>query len=159
MSHRAALTSTLVLSLASAGLFAQAPAKPPQILNVSLKVAEATVVITGPGECVTADEASIYETPGKMWHISDAKHQINFTFWRLAKGDEVMLSVTSGRTHQVNTLTVGPASNRKGSGKATFEKKGVGGTFTVELTADTGAKITGTIGCSAFGPAEANGLP
>jgi hypothetical protein len=137
----------------------QSPAKPPQILNVALKVGDATVAMTGPGECVSADDASIYETPGKMWNIRDAKHQINFTFWRLAKGDEVTLFATSGRTHQVNTLTVGPASNRKGSGKATFEKKGAGATFTVDLVADSGAKITGVIGCSAFGAADANGHP
>jgi hypothetical protein len=46
----------------------------------------------------------------------------------------------------------------QGSGTVTMAPKGPGGTFTVDATADTGARITGTITCVAFTqPMEDNG--
>jgi hypothetical protein len=47
---------------------------------------------------------------------------------------------------------------RQGSGTVTMAREGTGATFTVDATADTGTRITGTITCGAFTqPVEDNG--
>ena len=91
----------------------------------------------------TPRRAALYDTPGTQWGArrSDGNQNVNFTMWRLSgKGDSVTLFVTAGgKTHKVNTVPVGPPSNRTGSGTATFEARGAGGVFTLDLRADTGA--------------------
>jgi hypothetical protein len=113
------------------------------------------------GECIFCDDSSIFDAPGSQWGVrhDDNSRDLNFTLWRLKKGgDGVTLFVTTGgKTHRVNTLPVGPPANRRGSGAATFEKRGVGGAFTIDAVADTGAKITGQLTCSAFARPEDNG--
>jgi hypothetical protein len=48
------------------------------------------------------------------------------------------------------------AADRGGSGTAAFQGRGAGGTFALDLTADTGARITGHVSCSAFAKPEEN---
>ena len=148
---------TLLLSL-----FIQSPAKPPITIDVALTINGASYAAKGAGECVFSDKSSLYDVAGSQWgarHHDDAR-SLNFSLWRLSKGgDMVTLSIDlAGKTHTVNTVTVGPAANRKGSGSATFEKRGAGGVFTLNAVAETGAKISGTIACSGFVPPEDNGL-
>jgi hypothetical protein len=136
-----------------------AQSKPPQQMSVSLTVAGNSVASNGPGECVASADASLYEVPGRMWNVRHKTGDVNFNLWRFSKGgDAATLFVTAGgKTHRVNTAQVGPASNRRGSGNATFTPNGTGGAFVLDFIADTGAEITGLITCSAFAKAEDNG--
>jgi hypothetical protein len=97
--------------------------------------------------------------PPQQMSVSLKTGDVNFTLWRFSKGgDAATLFVTAGgKTHRVNTAQVGPASNRRGSGNATFTPNGTGGAFVIDFVADTGAEITGLITCSAFAKAEDNG--
>jgi len=142
---------------------AQTPAKPaPITIDVALQVNGAPYAAKGAGECIFSDKSSLYDVSGSQWGARhrDASRSLNFSLWRLSKGgDMITLAVDlAGKTHTVNTVSVGPASNRKGSGRATFEKRGAGGLFTIDAVADTGAKISGTIACSGFVPPDDNGI-
>jgi hypothetical protein len=154
------LGTVLLTTVASTASSTQTKS-PAIVVQVGLQVAGAAYAASGPGECVHTTDASLFDVPGAMWGIRtrDRDRDVNFTFWRLSKGGE-MLTVwvtTGGKTHRVNTLQVGPSTERRGSGKATFEKRAAGGVFTLDLLADTGAKITGQLTCSAFVAPEANG--
>jgi uncharacterized membrane protein len=155
-----AVAAASVLALLAGGRDAQAQAaKAAQTVTVALTVAGTVVKASGPGECVSSNAASLYDVPGTMWNVRHEGTDVNFTLWRLSKGgDGVTLFVdVAGKTHRVNTAPAGPAANRRGSGTATFTAKGSGGTFTLNLVADTGAAITGQISCPAFGTPEDNG--
>lgn len=154
------MTSVLVLVLV---FLAQTPAKPPAItIDVALNINGAPYAAKGAGECIFSDKSSLYDVAGSQWGARhrDASRNLSFSLWRLSKGgDMITLAIDlAGKSHTVNTVSVGPASNRKGSGRATFEKRGAGGVFTIDAVADTGAKISGTIGCSGFVPPEDNGF-
>ena len=157
---------TRVSSVAIVSLFGVAPVlaagqSKPVTLQVDLKVGGAAYAVTGNGECHATDDASIFNVPAalKSARHSDATRNLTFTFWRLAKGgDMITLDVSvGGKRHRVNTLTVAPAPDRRGSGAATFRARGSGGVFSVDATADTGARVTGQITCSAFAKPEENG--
>jgi hypothetical protein len=55
-----------------------------------------------------------------------------------------------GASHRVSTVKVGQQGSVQGSGTATIARSGAGGTFTLDATADSGRRITGTIACTAF---------
>ena len=133
----------------------------PTTVQIDLRVGSAAYTVSGPGECHATDDASIFNAPAGMKSArhSDATRDLNFTLWRLAKGgDMITLDLTiGGKRHRVNTLTVAPAANRRGSGGATFQARGTGGVFTFDATADSGARITGQISCPAFAKPEENG--
>ena len=152
----------VVATLAAVGVHAAGQqAKPATTLQVNLKIGGASYTASGPGECIHSTEGGLYDTPGTQWGArrSDGNQNVNFSMWRLSgKGDSVTLFVTAGgKTHKVNTVPVGPPSNRAGSGTATFEARGAGGVFTLDLRADTGAAITGQLTCSGFTKPEDNG--
>ena len=154
------MRSLLVLFLV---VIAQAPARrAPITIDVALQINGAPYAAKGSGECIFSDKSSLYDVAGSQWgarHRDDSRN-VNFSLWRLSKGgDMITLAIDlAGKTHTVNTVSVGPASNRKGSGRATFEKRAAGGVFTIDAVADTGAKIAGTIGCSGFVPPDDNGI-
>ncbi len=155
-------TLALTTTAATATARAQTQAKLPAIVvDVTLEVAGVAYTAKGPGECVHSTDASLFSVPGAMWgaRTRDRERHVNFALWRLTKGGDMLtISVTvAGKTHRVNTVQVGPPENRHGSGKATFEKRGTGGVFTLDLVADTGAKVTGQLSCSAFVAPEGNG--
>jgi hypothetical protein len=133
----------------------------PTTVQIDLRVGGAAYTISGPGECHATDDASIYNAPAGMKGVqqSDASRSLSFTMWRLVKGgDMITLDITLGaKRHRVNTLTVAPAAERRGSGSVTFQARGAGGVFTFDATADTGARITGQVSCSAFAKPEENG--
>jgi hypothetical protein len=136
-------------------------ARPAVTVQIDVRVGGASYTGTGAGECHATDEASIFNAPAafKSARHTDSTRNLNLTLWRLVKGgDMVTLDVElGGKRHRVNTLTVAPAADRRGSGSVTFQARGAGGTFTLDVTADTGARITGQVGCSAFAKPEENG--
>src|SRR5262245_26508062 len=96
-------------------LTAQVQSKPQPTLDVALTVNGAPYAAKAIGGCIYSASSSIYDAPATQWGAQqrdDAKH-VNFTLWRLDKGgDFVSLSIeVAGKTHRVNTLTVGPAAN------------------------------------------------
>ena len=150
-----------VIAIISVLVLTAAAQSKPTTVQVDLRVGGAAYTVSGPGECHATDDASIFNAPAAMKGVqqSDASRSLNFTLWRLAKGGEsITLDITlGGKRHRVNTLTVAPAADRRGSGSATFQARGAGGAFTFDATADTGARITGQVSCAAFAKPEENG--
>ena len=127
---------------------------------ISLQVAGQPYRFEGKAECEHSPVASIYGVMSEMWsvHQNDGQRSVNLTLWhpRSASGDMFSLSVgTRGKAYLVNTVKPGGAV--KGSGKMTVTRSGAGGTFTINATAADGAAITGTVKCSAFTAAVAEG--
>jgi hypothetical protein len=132
-------------------------------VEVALQVGATAYNAKGPGECNFTDGATIFEAPATQWAArqEDGQRNVNFTLWRLRKGGPDMLTLfvtVAGKMHRVNTVKIGDKGpGLRGSGTATFEKIGAGGVFTLDATADTGAKIGGRITCSGFTKPEDNG--
>lgn len=129
---------------------------------ITMQVAGQPYHFEGKAECLRAPVASIYGVMAEMWSVrqSDGKGSVMLTLWRPRNmsGDMVALSVTSrGRSYLVNTIKAAAGSAVQGSGKVTFTPSGAGGTFTIFATTANGAAITGTIKCSAFSAAIAEG--
>ena len=78
------------------------------------------------------------------------------TLWRPADGKEDMfsLSVNGSRNISVSTVRGGTVT---GSGTVKFQAKDKGGTFTIDAKTKTGETVTGTIECSTFTAAIAEG--
>ena len=153
--------SVALFSFLSAVTVGVAGQSKPVAVQVDLKIGSAAYAVTGAGECHATDVASIFNAPASLKSVrhNDATRDLNLTLWRLVKGgDMITLEVSiAGKRHRVNTLTVAPPADRRGSGSATFLARGSGGVFTVDATADTGVRITGQIGCSSFAKTEENG--
>ena len=130
-------------------------------VDVALQVGGVPYTAKAAGECNYSTESTIFEAPATMWAArqNEGNRNLNFTLWRLKQGGDMLtLFVTVGNTtHRVNTVKVGSHADVRGSGQATFEKRGAGGIFTIDAMADTGAKITGRISCSGFVKPEDNG--
>jgi hypothetical protein len=63
----------------------------------------------------------------------------------------VTLAITSGgKRHDVNTVKNPRATATAGSGNVRLASKGAGGVFTLDATAASGAKISGTVACERF---------
>lgn len=160
---RLAIATSSALLAGAVALSAHVPLQPPGTIHVqvNLAVGGAALTAAGAGECNHSADASIYEAPGQMWAARQqgSTSSVNLTLWRLAKGGDMFtLAVTTGgRTHRVNTLSVGPSSNRRGSGTTVIAPRGKGGLFTINAVTDTGLTITGTVSCSAFTAPEDNG--
>ena len=161
-----AIFSMVIAAGAGAGVAAvrqrTPPAKPPAMtVQANLRVGSVAYTANGAGECIFSDRSSMYDAPGSQWGVrhQGTNQSLNLSFWRLAKGGDMFsLSVTAdGKTHQVNTMQVGPPANRRGAGTVTFEKRGSGGVFTLAAQAETGAKIAGHLTCSGFTRPEENG--
>jgi hypothetical protein len=132
-------------------------------VEVALQVGGAAYHAKGPGECIFSDASTIYEAPATQWGVRQdgADRDLSFAMWRLRAGGPDMLTLTvvlGGKTYRVNTTKVGSkTAGLRGSGTTTFERAGAGGVFTIDATADTGAKISGRVTCSAFAKPEDNG--
>lgn len=160
--RRLLFTATLSVALAGATLAAHVPLQPPGTIMVGLDLSAGTRHLAGraPGVCTYSPAASIHQAPGQMWNIRqrDGGTEVNFTGWRLGKTDSFTLFVTiDGTRHRVNTLQVGPATDRAGSGTMRYTPKGRGGQMAIDAVTDTGLHITGTLTCSGFVPPEENG--
>jgi hypothetical protein len=160
------MRSYLLVFLASlsAGPSVRAQDREPQVpLQIALNVGTTQVSFKGNGTCIAVSGGSLYDVPAAQWSARQrtASGSVNLALWRLAKGggDMFNLTLVVGPTmHQVSTVSVKGKGTVRGRGRVTFLKIGTGGTFTIDATADTGARISGTITCSAFtAPAEENG--
>jgi hypothetical protein len=130
-------------------------------MDVALQVNGTPLTLSGKGDCTFTDQGTLYEHPALSWTatIESGGRYVNFASWRVRPDGEMMnLGVLIGKTmHKVSTVKVGVQGTPVGSGQWTFTKNGNGGTFTIDATADTGAKISGRVTCSAFGKPEDNG--
>ena len=127
-------------------------------VTVALKAAGQPANGTGPGTCTHAPKASIYGVVSEMWTVRHAAGQdsTQLTVWRPLDGKDPMfsLSLSGGRNIAISTVRGGTVT---GSGTVKFEPKEKGGTFTVDAKARDGQAVSGTIQCSAFTPAVAEG--
>jgi hypothetical protein len=165
------IQNIMVLSVAVALIMTSAapaqrrtvPASPGEVgAAVTLQVAGQPYHFEGSTLCQYAPVASIYNLVGARWSVrqSDGQRSIRLTLWRPRSGSGDMFSLTvanHGKNYLVNTVTLSRESAVRGSGKVTFTTSGAGGTFMINGKAANGAAITGTIQCSAFTNATAEG--
>ena len=149
------ISAPLALALALA-----APAALAQ--EISLQVAGKKYPASGQGECKAAPRASIYGVPAALYSVSQrsGSDSLNLTLWQPASGAPAMVSlqVSSGsKRYVVDTVKAGSKRDTKGSGKASLEKSGAGGTIVIDAVAAGGEKITGRIQCKSFGAVHAEG--
>jgi hypothetical protein len=131
------------------------PADEKTTMVIDLQVNGAGYAFKGQGTCHHVAKGSIYDTPAERWSVrqSDSGRSVALTLWRPLKGagDMVNLSITAGgKSHDVNTVKSPQAAKSTGSGNVRLAGKGAGGVFTLDATAASGAKITGTISCEKF---------
>jgi hypothetical protein len=124
--------------------------------TIDLKVGAAAYSFSGKARCEHMPKGSIYDVVAERWSVNQSGNGQNLMLnvWKPLAGGEnlITLSVTTaGKSQTVNTS----APSKQGSGTVTFAPQGTGGTFTINATSDSGAKISGTVKCEAFTPAEA----
>jgi hypothetical protein len=157
------IQSGIILSLAIALTIPSAASAQEDVgVAITLQVAGQPYQFEGKAECQHEPAAYIYSVPSEMWsvHQNDGRRSINLSLWRPrnASGDMFSLSMgIRGNSHLINTIKVPGEKSAKGAGKVTFTRSGAGGTFTINATTADGAVITGTIKCSAFTAAVAEG--
>ncbi len=155
----------LIIASAGAAQVRKEPATPADTkvdVAITLQVAGQSYHFEGKAVCTHAPVASIYNVVSEMWSVqqSDGRRSVTLTLWRprSKSGDMFLLNVaTGGKSYAVNTVKAGRESSVHGSGKVTFTASGAGGTFTINAAGSNGAAITGTIKCSAFTAAIAEG--
>jgi hypothetical protein len=159
------MTPRIILSLAilsaAAVPYAQDP-DPQSAIHVELRIGNTPYVISGRGTCLSQPHGTLYDVPAAQWNARhrDDHRYANLAFWRLGSGGDMFnLGVLLGSTmHRISTVKVQGTGDAHGAGRVTFTPNGGGGTFAIDATADTGARITGTITCGAFAkPVEDNG--
>jgi len=148
-------------SVLAVGLLLAAPAALAQV-DASLQVAGRKFQASGPGECKAAPRASIYGVPAALTSVSQrsGRDSLHLTLWQPSSGAAAMMSLSlslGSKSYVVDTVKAGTKRDTKGSGKATLEKSGAGGTIAIDAIAAGGEKITGTIRCRAFGGIHAEG--
>ena len=139
---------------------ARRPAGGPQpvLITVALKAGGEAVNSTAAGSCTHAADASIYNVMSEMWTVrqEEGGRGVQVTLWRPknGSGDMFTLSVSGKKDLQVSTVKGGTPS---GSGSVKLDRAAKGGTFAIDAKTATGEAITGTIQCTAFTPAIAEG--
>ncbi|HEY5900357.1 MAG TPA: hypothetical protein VIV54_22525 [Burkholderiales bacterium] len=131
-------------------------------VDVSLQAGGEKYQASGQGECRSAPRASIYGVPAALYSVAQraGKQSLNLTLWQPQDGKPVMLSLqlsAGGKRYVVDTVKAGTKTDTKGSGKASIEKSGAGGTIVLDAVAAGGEKITGRIQCRSFGGITAEG--
>jgi len=153
------IQSGIILSLAIALTIPSAASAQEDVgVAITLQVAGQPYQFEGKAECQHEPAAYIYSVPSEMWsvHQYDGRRSVNLSLWRPRNASGAMFSLSVGK-HVVNTIKVPGEKSAKGAGKVTFTRSGAGGTFTINATTADGAVITGTIKCSAFTAAVAEG--
>ena len=124
---------------------------------IDLKVNGTPYTFKGEAICDHLADGSIYDIAAERWSVrhDDNGRNVNLSLWRPANkaGDMVQLNIQmSGKTYDVSTIKSpqGPS----GAGSVKLVRAGAGGTFTVDASTASAARITGTIRCDAF-PASA----
>jgi hypothetical protein len=134
----------------------------PVPLSASVVVGGSTATFKGMGECHHTTDASIYEVPASMWTAAhDAKtgdlSYLSLTLWQPKSGGgmQISLGVTVGRaTYQIATVKGAPI---RGSGTATVDLRGQGGSLVVRGATADGQSVLVTVDCSAFTEPVAEG--
>ena len=153
----------LIAFLVCAAAMPQAQDPEPQgPIQLDLRVGGTPYVVSATGTCLAQPHGTLYEVPARQWNARhrDTQRHANLAFWRIdGVGDQFTLGVMVGPTlHRVSTVQVRGKGTQQGRGTVTMAPAGSGGTFTIDATADTGSRITGTITCDRFtAPVEDNG--
>ena len=152
------VAASVGLTLGAALAAAPAQAQVEAALNVGGKKME----FRGQGQCKAAAQASIYDIPAALYSVSQrsGSQSMNMNLWQPRSGAANMLSLhisDGAKRYEVDTVKGGAKKDTKGSGSATLQKSGAGGTFTIDAKAASGEKITGTIECGRFGGIQAEG--
>jgi hypothetical protein len=159
------LAILLLISSAAVAHSRALPAEPADSkadVAITLQIAGQPYHYEGKAECRHAPVASIYSVAAQLWTVSHNERELSMTLtlWHPGNTPDGMfvLSVTrGGKSYLVNTVKAGGEGAVRGSGRVVFTKSGFGGTFTIDARAANGAAISGTIKCSAFAAAIAEG--
>ena len=124
---------------------------------IDLKVNGAPYTFKGEAICDHMADGSIYDIAAERWSVrhDDNGRNLNLSLWRPASrsGEMVQLSLFMGsKSYDVSTIK--SPQGQSGAGSVKLVRAGAGGTFTVDATTASAARITGTIRCDAF-PASA----
>ncbi len=119
------------------------------------------VTFANQGECHASSEASIYDVPAAMWHVSasdpGSADRVNLTLWQPKAGGPMQITLTlqaGASAYEIGTVRGGRLS---GSGRARVERQGQGGTLVVDGQAASGAVIQLSVSCGRFTAPEDNG--
>jgi hypothetical protein len=136
----------------------QSPQAESVTVKISLKAGGQSLTSSGQGSCTHAPRAAIYNVPSAMWTArqQQGEHSVQLTLWRPADGKEEMFSLSLNGPQNINVSTV-RGGTISGSGTVKLQPNDKGGTFTINAKAKSGEAITGTIECSAFTAAIAEG--
>ncbi len=159
------LCAALVLASVAAAQQRRAPGTPPDDkvgVAIALQAGGESYRFSGQATCTHEPKGYIYMVPAQQWRVeqSEGRRSVGLTFWRPAAGSGDMFNLyvsTGSKTHHIDTVKTKNGGDPQGSGNVTFTPAAAGGTFTVKATAVNGATITGTITCSAFRAAIAEG--
>ena len=164
MTQSAAILILMTLAAGAAEAQRRAPAQAANATvpaTINLRAGTKVYNFSGAARCTHAAVASIYGVRAERWSMERTGDSLDATFalWRPASGAD-MISLTfqiDTTQYSINTIKVGSNGTVQGSGTATFAREGTGGTFTLKGAAANGTPIDGTIKCSAFTPAVAEG--
>ena len=124
---------------------------------IDLKVSGATYTFKGEASCDHLAKGSIYDIVAERWSVrqNDGDRGLSFSLWRPTGGaaDMVTLNVSMGGK-RYDVSTVKSPQGPSGSGSVKLAPEGAGGTFTIDATTASSARITGTVKCDAFTAAE-----
>lgn len=162
---RVLVVGTLAVAAATVGHAQRrvpAPGSETVPVVIALKADGKAYNFSGQAKCTHAPVAAIYGLRAERWTVDRSESgalPATLALWHPASGpDLVSLSFTIGDTrHDFSTIKVGSNGKVEGSGTITLAREGKGGTFTVNATSASGAKLTGTVKCDAFTPAFAEG--
>lgn len=154
MESRVLVLLGLALALAAPPALAQ--------VDISLDIGGKKYQASGQGECKAAPRASIYGVPASLTSVSQRSSggSLNLSLWQPSNNDPAMMSLhlsLGSKSYVVDTVKAGSKRDTKGSGKATLEKSGAGGTIVIDAVAAGGEKIRGRIQCRSFGAVHAEG--
>jgi hypothetical protein len=124
---------------------------------IDLKVSGAPYTFKGEASCDHLAKGSIYDIVAERWSVrqNDTDRSLSFSLWRPTSGagDMVTLNVSMGGK-RYDVSTVKSPQGPSGSGSVKLAPEGAGGTFTVDATTASAAKITGTVRCDEFTASE-----
>ena len=145
--------TVLFLPAASAQRRPVGSEEPKVSVAIDLKVNGTPYVFKGEASCDHLAKGSIYEIAAQRWSVRhDGNGQnLNLSLWRPASGagDMMQLNIYAGGK-RYDASTIKSPQGPSGSGTVKLTTEGAGGTFTIDATTASAAKITGTIKCAAF---------
>jgi hypothetical protein len=122
---------------------------------IALSIGGASYNFTGQAVCEHVPNGSIYDIVAERWSVrqQDTGRSMSLNLWHPLSGgsDMVTLTVsTGGKKYDVDTVKKPQSNQTIGSANVKFVPQGKGGTLTIDATAGSGTKVSGTIKCDAF---------